>query len=469
MEAAGHKSDVSKVVTRGICVGCGACAIGNGQKTALMSFDQYGLYKPELSALSDLNQADLVCPFSNKASNEDELSALRFSEVCAQKNEKIGFYLNTYAGYVRTGEFRHSGSSGGMGTWLATTLLNNDMADAVIHVKQSDEGGKLFKYAISLSVTELLQGGKSRYYPITLEEVMEYVRREEKRYVFIGIPCFVKAVRLLASQFPEINSRIVACIGLVCGHLKSSAFAESLAWQVGIKPESLTAFDFRKKLPDSTADSYGIEAVSASLEGGKITKTAAMRSLFGHDWGWGVFKPKACDYCDDVVAETADITIGDAWLPKYVKDHQGTNVIIVRNKLFDEILNKAAAAGEIFLEPLTVDEVIQTQSSGFSHRRQGLAYRLFADVKKNEWVPRKRVAPLNNVSECGNKFAARQDLRIKIRDQSHELFLKAKQCNDISLYTKGLVPVIEAYRNITRGRLKALVARVRFMVFGFKL
>jgi coenzyme F420 hydrogenase subunit beta len=469
MEGAGHKSDVSKVVMQGICVGCGACAIGNAHEPGVMSFDQYGLYKPDLSVLSDLNKADLVCPFSNKASNEDELSAMRFSEACENKNDKIGFYYKTYAGHVSSGEFRSKGSSGGMGTWLATKLVQSGIADAVIHVKKSNDGEKLFKYAISFSEDEIRIGGKSKYYPITLEEVIEFVRSKDKRYVFIGIPCFVKAVRLLSIQFPEVNSRIVACIGLVCGHLKSRAFAESLAWQVGIKPASLMAFDFRKKLPDSTADAYGIEAVGSSIHGSELTKAASMKSLFGHDWGWGVFKPKSCDYCDDVVAEAADITIGDAWLPKYVKDHQGTNIIIVRNKLFDKLLSDAAANGEIFIEPLTVDEVIQTQSSGFSHRRQGLAYRLFSDLKRNEWVPKKRVVPLNSVNECGSKFAARQDLRIKIRDQSHELFLKAKQQNDIEVYIKGLVPDIESYRNITRGRLKSLVARIRFMLFGFKL
>ena len=32
------------------------------------------------------------------------------------------------------------------------------------------------------------------------------------------------------------------------------------------------------------------------------------------DWGMGIFKLGACDYCDDIVGETADISFGDAWL-----------------------------------------------------------------------------------------------------------------------------------------------------------
>lgn len=40
---------------------------------------------------------------------------------------------------------------------------------------------------------------------------------------------------------------------------------------------------------------------------------------------------KACDFCDDVFAETADIALGDAWLPEYVQDGNGTNVVVTRN------------------------------------------------------------------------------------------------------------------------------------------
>ena len=49
--------------------------------------------------------------------------------------------------------------------------------------------------------------------------------------------------------------------------------------------------------------------------------------------------PNACNYCDDVVGETSDITIGDAWLPKFDTNKGGTNLLIIRNKqIYDIIL-----------------------------------------------------------------------------------------------------------------------------------
>lgn len=36
-----------------------------------------------------------------------------------------------------------------------------------------------------------------------------------------------------------------------------------------------------------------------------------------------VVHPRACNYCDDVFAECADVTCMDAWLPEYSQDHRG--------------------------------------------------------------------------------------------------------------------------------------------------
>ena len=36
----------------------------------------------------------------------------------------------------------------------------------------------------------------------------------------------------------------------------------------------------------------------------------------------------ACEFCDDVVGETADMSVGDAWLPGYVSDWRGTSVVV---------------------------------------------------------------------------------------------------------------------------------------------
>lgn len=222
-------SDVNQlfetVIDGGYCVGCGACASVSGSpvKMELNSHGQFvaSIDSADAHPFSD-SPVQKVCPFSNKSLNEDEISQELFGEF-AKHHNKIGHYLATYAGYVSEGEFRDRGSSGGMGTWIVSRLLSEDLVDGVIHVHQrqpSDNDPRLFQYQISTTVEQVQKGAKSRYYPIELSQVIQIVREQPGRYAIVGIPCFIKAVRLLARQDPLISERIKFCVGLVCGHLK---------------------------------------------------------------------------------------------------------------------------------------------------------------------------------------------------------------------------------------------------------
>ena len=102
--------------------------------------------------------------------------------------------------------------------------------------------------------------------------------------------------------------------GSLTAYLKSKAFAELCAWQCGIRPSELRAIDFRTKLANRPANDYAV-TVTGGNNGHAISSTKPTSELFGSNWGLGFFKYKACDFCDDVVAETADVSLGDAWLP----------------------------------------------------------------------------------------------------------------------------------------------------------
>ena len=95
------------------------------------------------------------------------------------------------------------------------------------------------------------------------------------------------------------------------------------------------------------------------------------------DWGAGFFQNPACDACDDVVAETADVSFGDAWVEPYLlrlARHQRRRgplpVVHAPHR------TRRRADGRLALEPVDADFVAETQAAGFRHRREGLAYRL---------------------------------------------------------------------------------------------
>lgn len=461
---------VSPVISNGMCIGCGACAALEGTSHR-MALTPHGLIEATAQVPPDQladQRAGTVCPFADAVPNESHLAKTQFPELRA--HEMLGPVLASYAGYAAEGDFRDRGGSGGIGTWLLEQLLASGAVDAVVHVGSPDvseveaDGPALFAYRISRDVHSLRAGAKSKYYPVTLAEVIPEVRRQPGRYAFVGVPCFVKAVRLMARQDPMFGQSVAICVGLVCGHLKSRGFAEFLAWQMGIAPDRLGSFDFRQKLPDRAANRYGARATTKACAKPAIDAVAPMQDLYGHDWGMGLFKPRACDYCDDVVAETADVTIGDAWLPRFVKDDGGTNVIIVRNAVVDRLFQEGVQAGRIHLEPLSAEDVVQSQASGFAHRRDGLAYRLWLADSQSQWRPIKRVQP--RPPQGDTAFERRHRLRMALAERSHVAFLVAKQAGRLDLFFRAIVPLAERYRDQSRPWGRRLVARLRLWFIG---
>lgn len=440
---------INQVIENGYCIGCGSCAsIKNSPFT--IEFNGNGIYQANTKPINNISTQntnhDGVCPFSNSSLNEDQIGQKLYAEDC-QYDSKIGYYLKTFAGHVNEGIFRDSGSSGGIGTWILTRLLEKKLVDYVIHIHSqspTENDPRLFKYGVSSTIDQVIAGAKTRYYPVEMSEVLEIVREQPGRYAIIGIPCFIKAVRLLMLQDKIFHERIKFCIGLICGHLKSTQFAEMFAWQLGIAPKTIEKIDFRKKLPATSASAYGVEVTGK--ENNQLTTKISppVNEMFGTNWGLGFFKYKACDYCDDITAETADLTVGDAWLPQYVKDHRGTNVVVVRNKILAEILEEGIKSNSLSLDEVSAETIIQSQDANYRHRRTGLGYRLYLMEKQGKWHPPKRVKSSNLMLPWIKK---RFILRMELAEKSHFFFKEALVLGSFSNFVEKIAPVIQSYQN----------------------
>ena len=440
------------VVDGGYCIGCGACASVE-HSPIQMKLDGYGRFVATVDSLTqdptNYIPVQEVCPFSEQALNEDQISSQLFAKHCRHHN-KIGYHLATYAGYVVEGEFRDRGSSGGMGTWIVSKLLNENLIDGVLHVQQrqpTKTDPRLFEYQLSSTLEQVQNGSKSRYYPVELSQVMQFVKERPGRYAIVGIPCFIKAVRLLMKQDSLLAERISFCVGLICGHLKSIHFAEMFAWQCGIEPGNLLGINFRKKLLGRSSNSYGVEAIGIH-DKQIISQVQVVQDLFGHDWGLGFFKYKACDYCDDVVAETADIVIGDAWLPQYINDSQGSNVIVVRHPLIHQFIEDGITEEKLRLDRIDANEIAKSQTSGLTHRREGLAYRLHLADQQGAWHPPKRVKP--SAARFNSNFQKRHFMRMKLVEESHMAFQEARLSGNFSVFISRMEPLIQKYQMLYR-------------------
>lgn len=436
------------------CVGCGTCAYLDPAFRIIRNLD--GCNQAELQGeAANWERIRQTCPFAS-TTDEDALGRELFGgQEGIQHDSYLGWFMSTYVGYVHADGWRSRGSSGGFVSWIAAAMLQEGMIDAVVHVKDGPDPEHMYTYQVSHTIDELKSGAKSKYYPVEMSEALAYVREHEGRYLFIGIPCFVKAVRLLCREDETLNKRIRYCVGLVCGHLKSDFFAKSEAWEAGVPLDRIQRVDFRYKTPDTPASDYAIKADRTDGQPSVIKRTAELSTT---NWGLGYFKYNACDYCDDVLAETADITFGDAWLPQYVQDGEGCNVVVVRNKDIQQLIERHR--NELVLHDSTPQEIYQSQAGGFRHRRQGLQYRLYVHERRDEWTPTKRVRPsLDGISKQRQKVYA---MRTVLKNQSFVAYRKAISAGKFAVFNEHMKPYVKQYGRTTplSRRVKRLAKRL---------
>lgn len=440
------------VVKNDYCIGCGACAVVKDSPFTIIK-DEFGNVVASVENKERLNQSNAkvlaVCPFSGESANEDEIGQIFFSKN-ETRNKFLGRYLATYAGYATNDNIRKTASSGGVGKWLAYTLLNENKVDYFIQVAENKSGepnDDLFSYVVYDQAEAAIGGSTSAYYPTTLKDVIDYVKNNEGNYAITGVPCFIKALRLMSLQDATLKKRLKYLIGIVCGGMKSSNQAKMIAWQLGIHPNNLTKINFRGK-------DYGVSAATTKIYQvwGEQKKQFFQKNsgdIFGADYGMGFFKPQACDYCDDVVGETADISIGDVWLQNYRFDKKGYSLIVVRNEKLFDLISESVKKGTLHIENLEPEQAILSQQGGFRHRRDALSYRLQKKELSGEWYPKKRIKP--GEFEIEKKRKKIYDLREEMGKQSHHSFLNALKKDDLSLFYKEMNVFIKKYTIANHG------------------
>lgn len=430
----------------GYAVNSGVQALVDDNLT--MELDVFGNYQairkdPDLKTSRFDHELSLVSAMADESPDESVIAQDLFAAIPEIKFEPIiGYYLGLYAGYVVEQDYRAQGSSGGLTTWLLVQLLESGHIDGVVHVKPGGSASAvLFEYAISRSSEEIREGAKSRYYPAEFSGPVGEILRLGGKYAITGIPSFITEIRLLSKLRPEVAEALPYTFGLICGHQKSTKYAEAMAWQCGIQPGDLVSIDFRKKDPDAPASKYLTE-IHGRVDGQMISIEKTHSEFFVSNWSHGFFKPGMSDYTDDALNETADVALGDAWLPQYVGDSRGTNVMIVRNPVIQEIIAQGVKSGLVYVENLSTEEILRSQRGLVHHTQDEMGYRLHKKDVQGIWRPQKRIAASNDLPFLRKRV---QDVREEIATTSHEAYLEAVHMGSWDHFVATMSPKVRRH------------------------
>ncbi|MCM1567456.1 MAG: Coenzyme F420 hydrogenase/dehydrogenase, beta subunit C-terminal domain [Dehalobacter sp.] len=350
--------------------------------------------------------------------------------------DETGYYLSTYAGYADD-IHRSIGSSGGIVTWLLEKLLEEKIIDFAICVTPNDDPEKLFTFSIINTPEKPRMGAGSVYYPVEMSDVIRFVLSTPGKYAIVGLPCFVKAIRLAQLKNKKLNERIIITIGLVCGQMKNKYFTDYIATLAGVNGKIMSV-RYREKSPDQPASNFNFTFTDDNYEEKKIFWKDGVSNVWLNRW----FTPKACNYCDDVFAECADIVCMDAWLMEYSHDSKGTSLVLVRSPLIANLINTGVGSHSISLNSIPIEKIIQSQRSVIENKRRFLAHRLYQDRRLKRKTLRKRVVPV----KLKNPLLRRE---IALMERMQVLSRNLWNTADTSMeqFTEGLQPYLRQKKN----------------------
>ena len=331
-----------KIVEDGMCIGCGLCESVVGAETICLELVANGFERPVIQ--SDMSQSvvDTVwacCPGTH-------VEGLPKSSVNTESNKDLvwGVWRDMYYAYSAEPQVRHLASTGGLLTGLALYLLESRTVDFILHAKASEQRPSFGEPFISRIREDVFAAAGSRYGPTaTLKHVVETLheaQRTDQRFVFIGTPCDVSALRNYAKLDQRVDQYCYAMLTMVCGGFMAPAGLNHFLEQQGIELSQITKIRYR---------GYGCPgSTTVTTADGQTTEISYLDFWGEDDSGWQL--PTRCKVCPDGIGEAADIAASDVWeggapTQQEIDTDLGTNGAVVRSLRGEEIMNAAIEAG----------------------------------------------------------------------------------------------------------------------------
>lgn len=425
---------IKDLVNAELCTGCGLC-VSEATESLRMGWNAAGFLTPQELGTGDSTHAVRVCPFNPSPEaavcDEDALAKLFLTET-SKYDDRVGRFENTYIGYAKA--FRESSSSGGIATYVFEYLLQHKIVDQLYVVAEKDGA---YAYQLFDNVASIKQISKTRYFPVTLEELFLKIDQLDGTVAISGVACFIKAIRLKQYYQPDLKTKIPFLIGIICGGWKSRFFTDFLAQSAQIDGPYRDA-EYRIKDAQSLSSDYSFGAFDMQDQFHNLK----MKTV-GDMWGTGMFKAKACEFCTDVLTELADISLGDAWLDDYRKEGLGNSIIVTRSKLAEEIICKGILNNTLVVRAAHKDLIIKSQTASFTHRQGAIKYR-YNFLHKKSLKPYVRQRILKNSSLI---YKVVQFQREQTRTKSLLLW---RRYNDVAAFNQQMGPSLFMLKVFTK-------------------
>jgi coenzyme F420 hydrogenase subunit beta len=361
--------NVVSLVKDGLCTGCGTC-VGVCPLSALkmVKDEPKGIYVPRLNS-KKCNRCGIcltVCP--GHSVDFKQLNICFFGKE--PENAFLGNYLNCYIGYSSDYKIRYKSSSGGLVTALLIFALEEGLIDGALVTRMSRNDPLEPQPFIARSRDEIITASKSKYCPVPANiAIKEILEAEEGKFAIVGLPCHIWGVRKAELSNKELKDKIILHFGLFCSHVPSFLATEFILNRIGVRKEDIAELSYRGE------GWPGYMCITLAHPKQTLIRLNYM-DYYSSGFGSFLFWPTRCTLCPDALAELADISFGDAWLPELMVDKIGTSMVISRSIIGDRLLDNAQEKGRIELSAINEEDIIRAQQGSLRFKKEFLSARI---------------------------------------------------------------------------------------------
>lgn len=370
---------LTQIVDGGLCHRCGTCVGICPTGVLAVDGDDYPRVK-NLSACTDCDLCVKVCP-------GDEFDFLGLHKQFHGKEGNLsdthGSFLDSAVAYSTEPFIREHSTSGGVVSAILCHLLETKQIDGAVCI--TSDGDQLWKGKpiVARTKDEILGAMKSKYAITPTNSVFAELRQIPGKYAVVGLPCQMHGLQKAMALDARLKERVVVSIGLFC-HAAIEHEAFRVIWEtLGDRTKGAKRFVSRiGKHPGAPhleqADGTLYPIYFGDRKGYKPSSLEVLNILYR------LYTPERCMTCFDGLAEFADISVGDPWLPapdSSVDWYKGWSFCLTRSERGREVYKSLIDAGKLHSVSVTAKEA-RSSNKLMATEKRWRAFRVIETLRR---------------------------------------------------------------------------------------
>jgi coenzyme F420 hydrogenase subunit beta len=343
------------VIKPGLCTQCGSCV--GLSKGSLQFKEKKGIPLPvRVQDGSMGKECYEACPA--RFCNYPELNKSVFGKVPA--SWLSGVVSRSFIGHASDEFVRRNGASGGVITAVLIYLLESGKIDGAVCLKVGGKVPYRAEAVIARTKEEIIACAQSVYSVTPTNLILQELDEVEGKFAYVGLPDQVASIRKLQALGNKAALKIEYVLGPYMGTQMYFESIRSFLRSHGVKSEE-EIVDLKYRAGEWPG------YLQIKLRDGRILKA----EKFYYNYLIPFFIASSSLQLVDFTNELCDISVGDAWSPKYEEMRGGHSVVLGRSEKGLGVLEEMQEAGMLTLEKVELSEALDMHGHMLDFKKRG--------------------------------------------------------------------------------------------------